>query len=712
MYILHLSDLHFGTKNDANRWYNQLARDLHKDLNCNSLDAFVLSGDIAHNSTFEEYEAAREFIMNLMIDFQLRWPEVVIVPGNHDLNLKRAKTAYTPTPREDYHGLQDDSHIIDREGDYVGVLDPEKYKQRFTDFRKFYKTIVKKPYPLEPEWQYTLHHFPEHDLLVLGLNSAWQLDHHYKSRISINPDAFSNAMAEINENYTYKHSRLKIAVWHHPLNSSSEDRIKDHGFMEQLAQNGFRIALHGHIHRANKEDFKYHPESQIDIIAAGTFGTPVRDGVPGYPLQYNLLKWEGKKLTVYTRKRTDLYGAWQPDAKWDSPDEIDPSSYYEIDLFPKKDGESTGYVESHYQEISKAIIEGSIVPFLGADINLCDRPPAKKDSKPYDWVKDGLYPPTNLELAAYIDKETDANIQGQCGYLETVRCPFLQGTSLEELPQRFPSECPLTTKRITRLDLQRVSQYVQSKQSDQKKLIGSINYIYHQQSYKPNKLHEFLVYLITKVCPVDTEKSGATPYPLIVTTCFDRTLERAFEKASLSFDLVSYTSSEKQFIYQRFKGMSCTKEEIISQENKDTTFLQERPVILRLYGPVDWNHADRGENFAITEDHFLDYLACDISHQLPTDLWNKLLEGRLWFLGYSLSYWNLRFIIRQIRQDSNTEWWAVEERADILDKDLWHKNNVSFFSPLEIGSLEEYLNKIYERLEEELKKLPKPPARK
>jgi hypothetical protein len=316
-----------------------------------------------------------------------------------------------------------------------------------------------------------------------------------------------------------------------------------------------------------------------------------------------------------------------------------------------------------------------------------------------------------------IDKETGANIQGQCGYLETVRCPFLEGTSLEELPQRFPPECPLNTKRITRLDLQRVSQYAQSKQSDSKKLKGSINYIYHQSTYQSNSLHLFLVRLIKEACPVDLEISGATPYPLIVTTCFDRTLERALEKESLSFDLVSYTSSEKQFIYQRFerqdgdKDMSWTKGEIISDENKDKTFLQKRPVILRLYGPVNWE-SKSGENFAITEDHFLDYLACDISHQLPTDLWNKLLEGRLWFLGYSLSYWNLRFIIRQIRQDSNTEWWAIEERADILDRDLWNKNNVSFFGDREIGSLEQYLKEINERLTNELQTLRKPPASK
>ena len=260
MYILHLSDLHFGTKNDANRWYNQLATDLHKDLKCNSLDALVLSGDIASNSNPEEYEAAREFIINLMIDFRLRWPEVVIVPGNHDINWKitdwtqseHAAYTYKAKPLCEPHELQE-GYYIDMGSDNIFVQDREKYKQRFTSFQAFYETVTKKRYELEPKQQYTLHHFPDHDLLILGLNSAWQLDHHYTSRASINPDAFSNAMVEIKENSTFKKSRLKIAVWHHPLKRPFEDRITDHGFMEQLAQNGFRLSLHGHIHRANKD---------------------------------------------------------------------------------------------------------------------------------------------------------------------------------------------------------------------------------------------------------------------------------------------------------------------------------------------------------------------------------------------------------------------------------------------------------------------------
>ncbi|NMF65628.1 HEAT repeat domain-containing protein [Brasilonema octagenarum] len=61
-YILHLSDLHFGTLENADLWCSQLADDLKIGLDCSRLDVLILSGDIANKSTSEEYDAAKEFL--------------------------------------------------------------------------------------------------------------------------------------------------------------------------------------------------------------------------------------------------------------------------------------------------------------------------------------------------------------------------------------------------------------------------------------------------------------------------------------------------------------------------------------------------------------------------------------------------------------------------------------------------------------------------
>ncbi|BAY11886.1 HEAT repeat domain-containing protein [Calothrix sp. NIES-2098] len=334
MYILHLSDLHFSTPNQAQLWSNQLASDLLNELNIPHLDTLILSGDIANYCTPEEYQIAEEFLAHLRQEFTLNPDQIIIVPGNHDLNWGHAKKAYQLIDRDEYDGELKEGEYIQESASVIRVRDEEKYKQRFTNFSNFYQAIKGKSYPLEYHQQYTLDYFPNQNLLILGLNSAWQLDHHYKSRASINMNALSNALSEIRRNQEYRNC-IKIAVWHHPLDSAGDDSIKDQGFIEQLAVSGFRFFLHGHIHKAESSQYRYDLSTngrKLDRICAGTFGAPVREWVPGYPLQYNLLKFEGDKLTVNTRRREELNGAWKPDARWLMGVGQNPLPYYEISL--------------------------------------------------------------------------------------------------------------------------------------------------------------------------------------------------------------------------------------------------------------------------------------------------------------------------------------------------------------------------------------------
>ncbi|NET64392.1 MAG: NACHT domain-containing protein [Moorea sp. SIO1G6] len=318
IYILHLSDLHITTPDQATRWSNQLAQDLKQDLQIPHLDALILSGDIANYSTTEEYDAAQQFLDNLHQDFPLDPKQIVLVPGNHDLNWTLAKQAYQLWDLEEYDGELKDGHYIKVTDEVIRVRDDAKYQKRFAHFSQFYQAIKAQSYPLDYHQQGIIDHLPEQNLLILGLNSAWQLDHHFKYRASIHPVALSNAITEIRRNPDYDNC-LKIAVWHHPLNSSGSDSITDQGFIEQLAVAGFRFFLHGHIHKAETSLFRYDLSQdgrKLHGICAGTFGAPTKELVTGYPWQYNLLKINGNQLTVRTRRREEADGAWKPDSRW------------------------------------------------------------------------------------------------------------------------------------------------------------------------------------------------------------------------------------------------------------------------------------------------------------------------------------------------------------------------------------------------------------
>ncbi len=315
MHILHLSDLHFGTPDQAKLWSNQLATDLRNELEIPQLDALILSGDIANKSTPAEYEAAKQFFDELRQDFALQPEQIIIVPGNHDLNWSLAKKAYQLIDRDDYEGELKQGEYIEESASVIRVRDEEKYNQRFEHFSNFYQTIKNQPYPLDYDQQYTLDHFPDQNLLILGLNSAWQLDHHYKSRASINMNTLSNALTKIRRQQEYTNC-IKIAVWHHPLDSAWDDRIKDQSFMEQLAVAGFRFFLHGHVHQAQKGFNEYDAERGLFRICAGTFGAPTHELTTAEPWQYHLMKLENNTLTVRSRKRKTENGAWEADNCW------------------------------------------------------------------------------------------------------------------------------------------------------------------------------------------------------------------------------------------------------------------------------------------------------------------------------------------------------------------------------------------------------------
>ena len=333
--ILHLSDLHFGTLDNARNWHDQLAEDLKGDLDCQRLDALIVSGDIANRSEPGEYDAAAEFLRLLAEEFQLAPAQQIIVPGNHDLNWKLARKGYDLKDIDDYEGDLDNERVIQVGDDAVRVRNPEKYRKRFDHFSRFYEAVKGMGYPRSYPDQAVLHHLPAQRLLILGINSAWNLDHHFRSRAAIHPEAITAALGEIRRNSKRYADCLKLAVFHHPLVSPFEDRITDHGFMERLAGAGFRLALHGHIHKAERGQYAYDVPAdgrRIQVIGAGTFGAPVKDWTPGYPLQYNLLRFSRNRLTVETRCRREINGAWGPDAIWLQGKGKDPVPRYDVEL--------------------------------------------------------------------------------------------------------------------------------------------------------------------------------------------------------------------------------------------------------------------------------------------------------------------------------------------------------------------------------------------
>ena len=335
----------------------------------------------------------------------------------------------------------------------------------------------------------------------------------------------------------------------------------------------------------------------------------------------------------------------------------------------------------HYTRVIDAITECRIVPFLGANINLCGRLRSEKGELE-SW-KLSNNPPSNRELAVFLN-EISGNV-----YTKKFCCPLIDAEDAEHLP----SGCPVRENVITKIALQHISQYILDL-GDQGPdvLYGALRKLVDTK-YLSNPTHKFFAHL-----PDLMRKKGYyPPYPLIVTTCFDRTLEQAFDEAGESYDLVS-------FIFDQTGGRFSHKppgedpRPIENPNEYQELSLKQRPVLLKLYGGI-------GDDFVITENHYIDYLSHrDIAELLPANLLNQLRRHYIWFLGYSPSYWNLRVILHRIWPEqmirrSRQTWWAVQSYPEAIDQSVWWRYNGIPITP---PSLDEYIADI----DEHIRKLP------
>jgi hypothetical protein len=276
-----------------------------------------------------------------------------------------------------------------------------------------------------------------------------------------------------------------------------------------------------------------------------------------------------------------------------------------------------------------------VIPFLGAGASLCERPPA------CDWRSDGFLP-SGSELASFLAQE-----------------------------YAFPEPGPL--------DLARVSQYVELAVGDAT-LFEELHSIF-ASSYKPNKVHHLLADLPAILRAEHRPSAGQ----LTITTNYDDALEAAFAAAGEEFDLVTYFNEPNEpgkFVHQRPDGGQV-------ENPKHTDYrdfaLEQRCIVLKIHGAV--NRTDESsDSYVITEDDYIDYLAREMSKQIPAYLMARMKTSHFLFLGYSMRDWNLRVLLRQIWSEEKRRFgsWAIQRNPSEIDQRFWERNGVEIIeSPLE-----------------------------
>jgi hypothetical protein len=344
----------------------------------------------------------------------------------------------------------------------------------------------------------------------------------------------------------------------------------------------------------------------------------------------------------------------------------------------------------HYSMVAGAILDGKVVPVLGAGANLCDR-------EENEMWKRGVTLPSGAELAEAMGTRIGTTEKDEDG--RTIKAEY---------------------------DLIRVSQAVLLGLGEPN-LYAMLRKVFvrgaEHNVYEPTSLHRFLAGL-----PDLRVRRGLPPAPLlIVSTNYDDLLEQAFTDAGKPFDLVYYlaqgdpapvgeaalepahegearepavrTASDVRRHLGRFVHVDADGNRVvITNPKKYEAFKrsENRIVILKIHGTA--REKPHEDSWVITEDHYIEYLTrTNINELFPVHLLNTLLYSHLLFLGYAMRDWNLRVILHRIlkQRGKGPESWAIQKVADELEKTLWRERDVN----IQEVALKPYVEKLAQCLD-------------
>lgn len=291
----------------------------------------------------------------------------------------------------------------------------------------------------------------------------------------------------------------------------------------------------------------------------------------------------------------------------------------------------------HFDAMVEFLLQGRLVFFLGAGVNLCGRPPSES-------FEVGRYLPSGAELARYLAGRTHYRLE-QAG------------------------------------DLLRVAQYI-----DIERGWGPLYEYLHeifQRNYQPTAVHRVLASLPAAIRAHVPD--GQRNFPLIITTNWDHSLEQAFSDAGEQFDIVTYLAEghhKGKFTHSR------PGQDTVLIDRPGDYLMQipfgERTAIAKIHGSVAAEFED--DSFVITENNYISYLSSgEFQALVPKDIYMRLQRCHFLFLGYSLRDWNLRVILQRLWGDeARYNHWSVQNGFDHTEEVAWLRKGVdSIDSPLE-----------------------------
>jgi len=342
--ILHISDLHRtpGAELSNEELWESLRHDVwngydatNKELSDieprlpdpGEIDVVVVSGDLTQQAEAKEFVECEGFLQKIVDELLGRNKErLVLVPGNHDVDWTCSKEAYEPAHTTEFNAKQ----AFDHHGSFrvkVSDLtlwkrksDKAAYDRRFGSFSNFFANFYgnkdKYKFPVDrSDDQFVIFDEFTNDLgiVIVGFNSCYLNDHLWH-RGSIRKECLLRAAGQLDRLGYKEGGPLRIAVWHHNvLGSPQKSDFMDPRTTFLLAERGFSLGLHGHVHEFGRIEMLAR-HVRIPIVWAGSMCAGSNERPSSIPYLYNVIGLNMGSRTgwVHVRRRDDDWSVWAP----------------------------------------------------------------------------------------------------------------------------------------------------------------------------------------------------------------------------------------------------------------------------------------------------------------------------------------------------------------------------------------------------------------
>jgi len=312
MFLLHLSDFHFGPKSrfaeiDPAELGRHFAEDLRLELSkikANAgIDVVVVTGDLAESGTRPEFALARTFLETLAAELKLPRLRFVILPGNHDVSWNECRKVELEQADEGFPDAERERRILERKlAGFDGLL------------KDFYAPSLLEHLARPLEGGGWVFHFEPLGLSVAALNSCEKETHRPADRVGWVSKKQAQSLLDLWRDPALADYFKVIALHHPPVSVTDENAdlwtknagkkgipaelverfvadlrgIKGSKELEILAKNTrAQLVLHGHQHAG---DTKHWADGRCHVLSAGSLCLVSGELPENEPLSFRLVE--------------------------------------------------------------------------------------------------------------------------------------------------------------------------------------------------------------------------------------------------------------------------------------------------------------------------------------------------------------------------------------------------------------------------------------